>query len=78
MFKVEPQEKLIPAGGKITVVDKNAGETVERDYLELVITANAADGGASNIPVEWDFVKDERGTSGDEFTVRRTGTTNVL
>ena len=37
-----------------------------------------ADGGATNIPVEWDFVKDERGTNGDEFTVRRTGTDNVL
>ena len=37
-----------------------------------------ASGGATNIPVEWDFVKDERGTNGDEFTVRRTGTDNVL
>ena len=37
-----------------------------------------ADGGATNRPVEWEFVKDERGTNGDEFTVRRTGTDNVL
>lgn len=71
-FEVDPQNKNdIPAGGKLT--DKN-GDTV--DFLELKVKC---EGGTDTVlPVEWDFVKDERGTDGDEFTVIRTADRNTI
>lgn len=67
-FSVDPQNMTLRADGKI-MTDSGL------DDQKLTVTYK---GGADNVPVVWSFVKDERGTDGDEFTVVRTADPNVL